>query len=105
MNLKKRFGKRIQELRNKKKLKQSELAELVGIATKTQSCIETGRNFPSSDLIEKYAKAFNLDIADILTINHINSEQDLYKDINTLISKANEKEIVIIHKFLKSLLN
>ncbi len=105
MNLKKRFGKRIQELRNKKNLKQSELAELVGIATKTQSCIETGRNFPSSDLIEKYAKAFNLDIADILTINHINSEQDLYKDINTLISKANEKEIVIIHKFLKSLLN
>ena len=105
MNLKKRFGKRIQELRNKKNLKQSELAELVGIATKTQSCIETGRNFPSSDLIEKYAKAFNLDIADILTINHINSEQDLYKDINTLISKANEKEIVIIHKFLKILLN
>ncbi len=105
MNLKKRFGKRIQELRNKRNLKQSELAELVGIATKTQSCIETGRNFPSSDLIEKYAKAFNLDIADILTINHINSEQDLYKDINTLISKANEKEIVIIHKFLKSLLN
>lgn len=105
MNLKKRFGKRIQELRNKKNLKQSELAELVGIATKTQSCIETGRNFPSSDLIEKYARAFNLDIADILTINHINSEQDLYKDINTLISKANEKEIVIIHKFLKSLLN
>ena len=105
MNLKKRFGKRIQELRNKRNLKQSELAELVGIATKTHSCIETGRNFPSSDLIEKYAKAFNLDIADILTINHINSEQDLYKDINTLISKANEKEIVIIHKFLKSLLN
>ena len=96
---------RLKELRNKKNLKQSELAELVGIATKTQSCIETGRNFPSSDLIEKYAKAFNLDIADILTINHINSEQDLYKDINTLISKANEKEIVIIHKFLKSLLN
>ena len=105
MNLKKRFGKRIQELRNKSNLKQAELAELDRIATKTQSCIETGRNFPSSDLIEKYAKAFNLDIADILTINHINSEQDLYKDINTLISKANEKEIVIIHKFLKSLLN
>ena len=37
MILKIKLGKRIQELRLKNKYKQSELAELVGIATKTQS--------------------------------------------------------------------
>ena len=39
MKLKKLLGKRIQELRTKNGLKQSELAEKVGIATKHQSCI------------------------------------------------------------------
>ena len=53
MELKKKFGKRIQELRLKNNWKQSELAEKVGIASKTQSCIETGKNFPSAELIEK----------------------------------------------------
>lgn len=43
MELKKKLGKRIQELRIRKGLKQSELAEKVGIATKHQSCIETGK--------------------------------------------------------------
>ena len=59
MNLKSKLGKRIQELRLLNNLKQSELAELVSIATKTQSCIETGKNYPSSELIERYAKAAN----------------------------------------------
>ena len=45
MKLKKLLGKRIQELRIKNGLKQSELAEKVGIATKHQSCIETGKNY------------------------------------------------------------
>lgn len=104
MNLKSRFGKRIQELRIKHQLKQSELAEMVEIATKTQSCIETGRNFPSADLIERYAKAFNTDVSDILAINHTNNNQELLKDISNMVSQANEQEIIIIHKFLKSLL-
>lgn len=39
MELKKKLGKRIQELRIKNNLKQYELAEKVGISTKHQSCI------------------------------------------------------------------
>ena len=57
MELKKKLGKRIKELRALNNLKQAQLAEMVGIATKSQSCIETGKNFPFADLIEKYAKA------------------------------------------------
>ncbi len=57
MELKKKLGKRIKELRALNNLKQAQLAEMVGIATKSQSCIETGKNFPSADLIEKYARA------------------------------------------------
>ena len=68
MELKKRLGKRIQELRLKNNLKQSELAEKVGIATKHQSCIETGKNYPSAELVENYARVFNIDVAEVLAI-------------------------------------
>ena len=70
MEIKKRLGKRIQELRLKNNLKQSELAEKVGLATKSQSCIETGKTYPSAEVIEKYAKVFNVDISEVLDISH-----------------------------------
>ena len=55
MNIKKDFGLRIKELRNKKRITQYQLAELVGIDPKHMSHIETGRSFPKADLIEKFA--------------------------------------------------
>ena len=70
MELKKKLGRRIKELRTLNNLKQAQLAELAGIATKSQSCIETGKNYPSADLIEKYAKIFKIDVSEVLNISH-----------------------------------
>lgn len=46
------FGKKIKEYRKKKKLTQAQLAEFVNVDDKHISCIESGKNFPSPDLIE-----------------------------------------------------
>lgn len=88
MELKKRLGKRIQELRLKNNLKQSELAEKVGIATKHQSCIETGKNYPSAELVENYARVFNIDVAEVLAIEHIKTPKELACEVNKLIKKC-----------------
>lgn len=104
MNIKQKLGKRIQELRHKNNLKQSELAELVGIATKTQSCIETGKNYPSAELMERYAKAFKLDISEVFELGHVKSTQDLLDEVYYMIKKATPSEITLIHKILKSFL-
>ena len=85
MGLKERLGKRIKELRVKNNLTQSKLAELVGIATKTQSSIETGRSYPSSVVAEKYAKVFKVDVAEVMNINHIKDSSNLYGDIIQMI--------------------
>lgn len=66
MKLKKLQGKRIQELRTKNGLKQSELAEKIGIATKHQSCIETGKNYPSAEQVENNTKVFGVDVTECL---------------------------------------
>lgn len=103
MILKKRIGLRIQELRLKKGLKQSELAKRVGIATKHQSCIETGKNFPSAELIEKFSVALDVDVSEILNISHIQSRENLYKDILKSVEEASDDEIILIHKFINTI--
>lgn len=99
MELKKAVGKRIKELRIKTKYTQAELAERVGIASKHQSCIETGKNFPSAELLEKYANAFNINILDLLYIQQTKSITKMKNEIKSIIDNVSEKDIVIIHKF------
>jgi len=82
MNLKQQLGQRIKELRIKNNLTQSALAEKVNIATKYQSCVETGNSYPSAELIEKYAKAFNLEPSEVLSINNSKIKTDLINKIN-----------------------
>lgn len=105
MKLKKLLGKRIQELRIKNSLKQSELAEKVGIATKHQSCIETGKNYPSAELVENFAKVFGVDVTEMLDIAHIKTTDELLSDIYSMLKTATEDEILIAHKILKGLLH
>ena len=109
MELKKRLGKRIQELRLKNNLKQSELAEKVGIATKHQSCIETGKNYPSAELVENYARVFNIDVAEVLAIevedqpggleaalDLINEENINVEYIYAFVEKKTQKALVVL---------
>ena len=104
MDIKQRVGKRIQELRIKHRLKQAELAEMVNIASKTQSCIERGKNFPSSGLIERYCLAFNMDASDLLNIEIKEDSEQLILNINNMLQRANSKELELIYKLIKSVL-
>lgn len=104
MSVKKQVGSRIQELRIKRGLKQSELAEKVGIATKHQSCIETGKNFPSADLLEKFSIALNIDVAEILNIKNEKDKKTQLSEIQEMLANASDKEISIIYKFINSII-
>ena len=85
MNLKQQLGQRIKELRMQNNLTQSALAEIVDIASKYQSHIETGNSYPSAELIEKYAKAFNIEPSEVLSINNSKIKTELINKINKKI--------------------
>lgn len=104
MELKKKLGKRIQELRQKNNLTQAELAEKVAIATKHQSCIETGKNYPSAELVEKYAKVFKIDVAEVLSIGHIKDNKVLKSEIDTMLEN-NQDKIQEVYKIVKALID
>ncbi len=107
MDIKKQIGIRIKELRLKNNLKQSELAEKVGIAVKHQSCIETGRNFPSAELFEKYAVAFNIDVSKVLNLQpvvKVKSRRDVIENIISIVNIASDYELDLIEKLVKALI-
>ena len=59
----KNFGSRIQELRKKNNLTQSELAEKIGLSTNFIGMVERGERNTSVDKIFKLAKEFNISLA------------------------------------------
>lgn len=59
----KNFGSRIQELRKKNNLTQSELAEKIGLSTNFIGMVERGKRNTSVDKIFKLAKTFNISLA------------------------------------------
>ena len=68
------IGKTIQTMRKRANIKQSELAEKIGISEKHLSKIETGKNLPSLDNFFKMAEIlkFNLEDFGINSIQHQN---------------------------------
>ncbi len=105
MNIKKDFGLRIKELRNKKGMTQYELAEMVAIDPKHISHIETGRSFPKADLIEKFATAFGVDYTEFFKTEHLQDRKYLTEKINIIIKNATNEDLRKILKILMCLTN
>lgn len=65
MELEKKYiAQIIQNARRKEGLKQSELAEKIGISEKHLSKIETGKNYPALDTFLKLLNVLNLTLGD-----------------------------------------
>ena len=105
MDLKKNFGQRIKEIRIQKGYTQYKLAELVDIDPKHISHIETGRSFPKADLIEKFAKALDVDYTQLFKINHLQEKDTLINKINNYLKNANDEQIKTIYKIIESIMD
>ena len=60
MGIKKLFGKKLKEYRIKMDFTQEELAEKIGISSKSLSQIELGNNFVSAETLEAICTALNI---------------------------------------------
>lgn len=104
MNIKQLFGKKIKEYRKKKNLTQAQLAELVNVDDKHISCIESGKNFPSADLIERLALSLEVEPKDLFEFYYLQDTKDLKSDINNMVAKLNQEELVLTHKYIRTFL-
>ena len=105
MNIKKDFGQRIKELRNKKGITQYQLAEMVGIDPKHMSHIETGRSFPKADLIEKFANALEIEYPELFNTQHLEDREIIFKKLINYLKNVPDSELQVIYKLILGYLN
>ena len=63
--LKQRFGKRLREIREHRRVTQEQFAETLDVSVDFLSLIERGRNAPSFETLDKFAKRLRMSVADL----------------------------------------
>ena len=104
MNNLKLFGKRIKELRKKKKLTQEQLGELVGVDYKQIGNIETGTYFTTMPTLEKIALALEVQIEELFNFNHNQPRDYILKELNKLLNNASDDELKITYRVVRNIL-
>lgn len=101
LNIKSLFGLRVKNIRKKKGLTQSKVAELASVEPKHISCIESGKSFPSLLLIEKLAQIFEVHPKELFEFENSPKPSDLKKEINKILETATDEEIEKIFIYSK----
>lgn len=98
----KKFGKRLKELRLKANITQEELAEQVGVATKTVSYWENAHNPVTFNKIPLIANALNIPVYKLF-IFLSTEEKAAEKDYIQLLQAKTGKELDILFNYIKEL--
>ncbi len=102
--LKSLFGKKIKEYRKKNNYTQAQLAEMVNVDDKHISCIESGKSFPSADLIDRLARALEVEPKDLFEFYYLQEPDDLKADIIAMLDKLDNRELSLAHKYIRTFL-
>ena len=102
-SLKKKFGKRVKELRKKEGLTQEQVAEIVNIEPPNISKMENGLHFPQPENIEKLSKALNVEIKELFDFSHLMQDEKLIDDITKELKNLPSSELMYIFKTIQNL--
>lgn len=101
-SIKKSFGARIKEIREKSGLNQEQLAELVNMESRHISRIETGKSFTTLENLSKIAQALNVDISVFFDFSHKKNKEDLIQEINSYLQDADMKQLELVYRLILS---
>ena len=102
MNIKKCIGQRIKELRKRNGLSQEKLAEKLDISQNAMSFIENGKNFITSDTLEKLLTVFEVEPEELFNFKSFQPRTDLMREIISMLEKQPDK-ITDIYKITRAL--
>lgn len=96
----KKLGKRIKELRERKKLTQLVFTEMVNMESSNISKIERGIQIPKEESLIKIAQALNVTVKDLFDYEHFENKQELIKKIIEILNDSDEKTVQNFYKIL-----
>ena len=103
-NIKILFGRKIRELRKKRNMTQAALAELVNVDDKHISCIESAKNFPSADLIDRLSTALKVEPKDLFEFYYLQEPENLRNEISSMIKILEKEELILAYKYIRTFL-
>ncbi len=77
-------GAVIKDLREKNKITQSQLADILGVSDKAISKWETGRGYPDITLLEPIAEAFHVSVTELIsgtTVSNVNVSANMLRSM------------------------
>ena len=74
------IGKRLREVREAKGLSQSDLEDLSGLPRTHVSLIENGRSTPSFRVLERWAKALDIELHELFNVEHGQPEAPVHPE-------------------------
>ena len=93
-----RLGTRIRELRTKKGLSQSRLAELAGINDKYLGEVERGTNNISVRKLTQIAEAIGVEVQELFDSAHLADRETLVSDLRGIIDSASDDQLQTIYR-------
>ena len=105
-NLKIKLGKHIQSLRKSQGITQENFSEILGLDISSLSKIETGRNYPSPENLEKIAAALNVEEKDLYNFQDFFTNQEYLEKIlkNIKIIETDQNKLRFLYKITNDLL-
>ncbi len=100
--MKKLFGKRVQEIRKKRGLTQEKLAELVDIGTPNISYIENGKFYPSYETFIGLLEALKVEPSELFTFDMKKSPEELKQEMMDAFNN-DEKLLRLVYKLYRAI--
>lgn len=101
--IKKVFGKKIKEYREKLQLSQEELSEKLEITQRQVSMIERGLSFPKLSTLNRLSQIFNCNIQDLFDNDYLQSETLLKEKLKNIIETSSYDKIKTLYLVAKNL--
>ena len=99
-SLSKKLGARIRELREARKIKQVDLAEILEMEPTNLSKLENGNQLPKEENIEKIATALGVKISSLFEFEHKQPTEKLKSEIYEIIETLSPSELEFAYKTL-----
>lgn len=97
------FGKRVRTLRKAREMTQEQLAAVADSGAKYISELERGEANVTITLVSKLAEGLGVSISELFENAHEADIQELRKEINRMVSEADDEKIQFIYKVVKSI--
>ena len=103
MDIKKKLGNKIRELRIKRSLTQEMLAEKINLSPKSLSQIELGNNFVSAETLDSICIALEINPKSLFDFEELEIKKENYLDEINIKLKHNPQLLKTIYKIINAL--